>query len=300
MSVEILNGLNEKHLDRFEKQFVENNRTNLELLWVRTQQDGIGSRRRMINGLDKYEMKESKNGLALVISEPYAWYQTACPENEIKEYENILKNNLIVGNWIKKDNVYVLDDLVLEYWIKNIDNQDIKKNRTIETGYKIFEIEVKEKNRKITEQDIENRWNILIRGIRKKDERGNPKIINNIKEIQDFFPMQVELGCGPSTEAGIPPLHYFHTLYSVQEAIKATPILGPKKDNLLNDLVKDPKDFFRRSGYMYAKALTAEVTPFYKKLKELHDEGKIVGDIITNNFDGLAMLAGLKEKFVRR
>lgn len=136
--------------------------------------------------------------------------------------------------------------------------------------------------------------------MRIKDIRGNPEIKTDLHEIERYFPMQVELGCGPSIEAGIPPLHYLHTLYQVSEPIKGNFIFGPDKDTFISDFVNNPKDFLKRSSKLYLNALTTKTTPFYQLLKHLNQKNIVVGDIITNNFDGICTLIGLNEKFVRR
>jgi hypothetical protein len=57
---------------------------------------------------------------------------------------------------------------------------------------------------------------------------------------------------------------------------------------------------YKRLADLYCKCFDAKPTSFLLGLKKLHDEGLIVGDIITNNYDGLAARVGLKEKYVRR
>jgi hypothetical protein len=39
---------------------------------------------------------------------------------------------------------------------------------------------------------------------------------------------------------------------------------------------------------------------FHHTLRSLHDRGWVVGDIVTNNFDGLCSRVGLEERVVRR
>ncbi len=299
MPIEIKNGLTEKHLDRFHKQFVNFGREELELLWVRTQQDGQGQKRRMIHGLDTYAVVATTNGYSLVNIDPYVWYQMAVPAKEIKKYERKIQTNLNRSQWQKRETgTYQLDDLILRYQIKNREIKDTAAGRSWPTDYHLVELEIRSSQNKPGEKE-QNRWDTLARGIRSKETRGNPQIAENPKEIEKYFPMQVELGCGPSIEAGIPPLYYFHTLYSVQEPIKGTPILELNKDHFLNQIIEKPKKFFRRSGRIYATALTAPLTEFHYLLKELYDRQIIVGEIITESFDGLCNLVDLKERYVR-
>jgi len=93
---------------------------------------------------------------------------------------------------------------------------------------------------------------------------------------------------------------FYDSLYNVSEPIKGTFIFGPDKDKFLKDIVTNPANFYRRSAVLYSSALIAEPTPFYKLLQELHSEKVVVGDVITNNFDGLCSLVNLKERYIRR
>lgn len=108
------------------------------------------------------------------------------------------------------------------------------------------------------------------------------------------------MGAGASVEAGIPPLHSLHQLYHVSEGNSHKFLLGPKEDRLLLDIALDPSSFYRKVGEIYKKALTLKITPFYHLLKTLYDDNKIVGSVITNNFDRLVTAVGLPEKYVRR
>jgi hypothetical protein len=314
--IEVKSGLGQDHASRFQKQFVDMGRDELELLWRRTQQPETKAlsgmekdddrRRRMIHGLDRYAVIESNEGYSLVITDPYIWFQVVSPHKETRNYLRDFQRALIRGRWIKERGrpisdfgIYRSSDLTLEYEVKDSEEKDILAGRLFPAGYNILEVVI-HGDRDKTKEQKENPWYILRSGMRARDIRGDPRILSDLRQLEKYFPMQVELGCGPSIESGIPPLHYFHTLYYVSEPIKGTFIFGPDKDKFLKDIVTNPTDFYRRSAALYSAALVAEPTPFYRLLQELHSEKVIVGDIITNNFDGLCSLMNLKERYIRR
>lgn len=314
--IEVKSGLAEFHSARFQKQFIELKRDELELLWRRTQQpeteylsgmiDESDRRRRMIHGLDRYAVIQVGNSYSLAITDPHVWYQTVSPFRETSEYLQSLQMALEHGCWQREEagipseyGAYRLNDLTLRYEVKDREEEDIKEGRTFPPGYNILEVEING-GRDKTEEQKKNQWGILRSGMRTKDVRGNPRIMKNLRHLEHYFPMQVELGCGPSIEAGIPPLHYFHTLYQVSEPIKGTFIFGPNKDTFLSDIISNPLYFYIRSSVLYSAALTTEPTPFYYLMRELFEKKIIVGDVITNNFDGLCTQVDLKERYVRR
>ncbi len=309
-------GLLPKHVVRFQKQFVDPGRSELELLWRRTQgketrayydtSDPDPKRRRMVHALDQYDVVEGEYGIQFAVSGPYIWFQTVSPSDETDLYHQQLIHALHKGNWSQEEGngtktpfgTFRLDDLVLKYAIKDEDIEDIIAERRFPPGYNIIEVEMAGGETKSDEKK-RNPWGILRSGMRIKDVRGNPEIVTNLKQIERYFPMQVEMGCGPSTEAGIPALHYLHHLYRTQDS-KGKFYFGPERDDFLSEVVADPENFYAKAAILYSKALTAEPTPFYLLLQELKDRGVVVGPVITNNFDGLCSQLGLEEMYVRR
>jgi len=113
------------------------------------------------------------------------------------------------------------------------------------------------------------------------------------------LPFQVELGCGPSIEAGIPPLHALHSLYDITDS-GGNFIFCDDRFSLLSRILENPEEFYCKSSFSYRTSITAEPTTFYNLLWKLKKVGHLVGPVITNNFDGLAKRVGLEEAFVRR
>jgi hypothetical protein len=118
------------------------------------------------------------------------------------------------------------------------------------------------------------------------------------EELAEFFPAQLELGCGPSTEAGIPHLSNLHRIYGVSRGDFSF-VFNPEDDGLLNVLAA-PEEKFGEMTEIYRQVLMAEPTTFYHAIRDLSDRGLLVGPVITNNFDCLCAEVGLEETSLRR
>jgi hypothetical protein len=112
------------------------------------------------------------------------------------------------------------------------------------------------------------------------------------------LPAQRELGCGPSIEAGIPPLSTLHRIYGVSHPDYGF-IFRAEDDGLLS-LFRAPEAKYREMTDIYRACLLAEPTPFYARMRDLWARGHFVGPIITNNFDCQCADLGLPEISLRR
>ncbi|MFG3240699.1 MULTISPECIES: hypothetical protein [unclassified Streptomyces] len=115
----------------------------------------------------------------------------------------------------------------------------------------------------------------------------------------------MEIGCGTSVEAGIPPLHRLREIYRVTDrqghvSREHRFILSPTADTLLHEVLTEPEEKTAEFVEMFRACFLAEPTLVMRALKELKDAGHLVGPVITNNFDVLAARAGLDECFMRR
>jgi len=142
-------------------------------------------------------------------------------------------------------------------------------------------------------------WEVLFRGIRRRDTRGEPTLVSSLAPLARFLPFQIELGCGISTEAGIPPLHFLHDLYSVTDRDTGTFIFGGYADTLLAQVLSDPECHLRRRAQMMHACLMAQPTQAHRVLQELASRRMLLTPI-TNNFDGLHARVGLDECYIRR
>jgi hypothetical protein len=134
-------------------------------------------------------------------------------------------------------------------------------------------------------------------GLRPMLSGGRPTYVEP-EEIIECLPAQVELGCGPSTEAGVPHLSTLHSIYGVSKPDSSF-VFRAEDDTLLN-VFSDPEGAYRRMTDIYRACVIAEPTFFYRALKDLWDRGYFVGPVITNNFDCLCADLGLPEMSLRR
>jgi hypothetical protein len=145
---------------------------------------------------------------------------------------------------------------------------------------------------------------VLASGLRIPARRGDPVITPTLAPLARYLPLQVELGCGPSTEAGIPPLHRLHEIYGVRPGGRPGSgerfVLSPADDPLVREILIATEGKFAELTEIYRAAFTAGTTPALRALRWMAAEGQLVGPVITNNFDALAARAGLTEYCVRR
>ncbi len=323
LPIHIATGLKASLQERWKRQFLGKgipnfrDRTLLEGLWRRTQdqknselsgwQSKKDARRRIVHYLDHYVLEQTGDEeFALGIDAPYLWLHLTFPRDEIHSYEKQVIDSLKVGGWnnqeYKPDNksIFTLDDLIMEIEFLDEHPEDMISGRNFPRNYKIMEITIRSDKTNISPNQRKHPWGVLRSGFRTLDVRGNPEIVTEVKELAQYLPAQIELGAGASIEAGIPPLHFLHQVYQVSNTTTHQFLLDTKKDTFLTNLALNPSHFYKQTGLMYAKSLTTQPTPFYHLLRRLHEEEKIVGPIITNNFDGLLAVVGLPEHYVRR
>lgn len=315
----VIQDLTEVHINRWKNFYrhpliLSRNACIEEGLWRRTQTEGNkeasgwktaqDKRRRMLHYEYKYDLLELSH--ELVMTKFYLWWHVCMPKTEIDIYSQFIYSSLQFGGWNRVygtgyEEVFSYKNLyarVTRYPAK--DNiHDRKSGRSFPDNYDILEVSLFSSGNFKDKSFILKPWEILDTGLRKKDVRGAP-VLNRWDELGNFFPAQVELGCGPSIEAGIPPLHFLHDIYSVTDSETGQFILSPYKDYLIRTLIDNPKEALKSLSEVYRKCFLAELTEFYQSLKVLQDRGYLVGPVITNNFDGLTSRAGLEELFVRR
>jgi hypothetical protein len=133
-------------------------------------------------------------------------------------------------------------------------------------------------------------------GLRKVLPRGAPRVVAP-EAIVDQLPAQLELGCGPSIEAGIPHLSNLHRIYGVSLPNYGF-IYRAAQDGVL-DVLADPEAKYREMTDIYRACLVAGRTPFYRAISELRERGLLVGPVITNNFDCQCADLGFPEVSLR-
>lgn len=215
-------------------------------------------RRRLIHFRDKYGI--IGNNFCLI--ETYLYVNMFLPKNEIEEYLPTLKK---ISN-----SVLELDGNNLNLTISNLDHID---------------------------EEIKNKpWKVFSTGIRKRIPKGQPTYINK-EQLKHFFPAHVELGCGPSIEAGIPPLNYFHNLFSLSHNGKF--VFDFENDNFIRRLL-NLENWYEKTTKMQLACLQAPVTKFYKGIKKLIEDKKVIEPIFNNNFDGLVKSLDVQELCLRQ
>lgn len=303
---------------RWEVQFKKTKREVMEGLWRRTQleynreysgwKSEADARRKMIHFMDRYDVVENKKGTVdFVLKAPYMWMHFLNPKNEIDRYREKLLHALRKGGW-KADGVsgseghFVKGDLSLQYVVSDRQHvEGIKNGRKFPSNYNAMEVTVSSKYSHVSDEQKKHPWDVLNSGLRIRDKRGEPEYSSDIEHIRKLFPMQLELGCGPSIEAGIPPLYRLHDFYFLNNHETGKFFLDPEDDHLFEQSIADIEAFYmQKASLVYASSLLADVTPFYAMVKKFFEHGLFVGPVITNNFDGMCAKMGIDEKYVRR
>lgn len=290
---------------RWQLQFVDPGRKYIEGVWRRTQEEEnarfsgwkgpADARRKIVHYIDLFDLQKSTEGNRLILTEPYLWVHYTFPKKEIAEFLGKIERSF--KGWIKKsEDHYIRGDI--ECLI------DVEKNQLdpmfFPDDYGYLSITIQNIGKTLTPDKKREPWDVLKTGIRKIPGKGNPERTENLKEILPFFPAHLELGCGPSIEAGVPPLHYLHSVFYISNVETNKFILDLKADKLIPDILENPEEFYKRSSLPYQKALAAPITKFYRLIQSMHDRGMIFDPVITNNFDGFPSLIGMKEKYTRR
>lgn len=291
--------------ERWTKQFVEPGRTVLEGIWRRTQdvrireksgwQNASDLRRKMVHYMDRFDVQDEEGTIKFKLLAPYLWVHYAFPVEELEQFDQRVQDSL--KDWMEESpDHFRRGDLtfVIDHDASPLDPATFPK----EYGFRTYVFG--KDGETISEEKMREPWDVLKTGIRKPLTAGNPKRTKNIEELREFLPAHIELGCGPSTEAGIPPLHYLHNVFGISDPGTGKFILDLSKDRLVLDMLEDPVAFFERSSLPYRKALQAPVTDFYRGIKKLYDQGLLFKPVITNNFDGFPAAVGMEEQYVRR
>jgi len=311
-----INNLDETAKETFKEFYAlpyrEVKRNQFEGMWFRTQneqnkqlsgwKDKNDRRRRILHFYDNYNVVKTSESNTLVMDSSYLYISNTLPEDELSSYLDFIKNelnkeNIYLNNGIN-DFSYKLGDLIIN--VKKYDRhpKDIEEGRFLPDYYKTLDIIVKSSNFKLTKEIIDKPWKLFKKGIRSPGIKGNPKYTKNIKDIEKYLPAQIELGCGPSIESNVPPLHLLHEVYRVQDK-NGTFYIGPLRDNLIINILRDPNNTYREFSEMFKSCVISKPSESHYIIKELFGKGIFVGDVLSNNFDMLCERVGVKEKLLR-
>ncbi|MDQ0578304.1 hypothetical protein [Streptomyces rishiriensis] len=317
----VIEQLDDTQVATWEKHFAgakhERPRAIEEGIWRRTQdpanavQSGWSEdeqgRRRIVHYRYRFDLDYTFPVPRLVLSDLYLYASVLAPKAEIGEYRDNVRSWLAKGGWRQVDDtMWSKGDLRVTVNPYDTHPQDERASRETPAGFCSLDVVFVSEDFAVTRNVRQMPWNVLAGGIRIKDERGNPTYADDLSELKNYLPFQVEIGCGTSVEAGVPPLHFLHQAYRVTErtdnVMKQTHpfVLSPQKDTLVREMLLDATAKADELVTMFRVSFLAEPTAAHHALKALHDAGAFVGPVMQHNFDLLAARTGLAEHFVRR
>lgn len=293
------------------ESFTSRDRTVEEGIWRRTQgPENSGesgwlserdARRRVVHYHYKFGLAHVEGICRLAVTSVYLYQSLSLPRHELNEFHDRVIVALAEGGWAEANGeIWTRDTLRCTVRRHIRHPEDEIAGRHMPPGYESFDVRIESAACAMAIHRRRLPWEVLSRGIRRRDARGNPTLVTRLAPLAKFLPFQIELGCGISTEAGIPPLHFLHDLYSVTERETGAFNFGGPSDTLLTEVLSDPEGQIRNRAEMMHACLTAEPTQAHLVLHELAQRRMLLTPIITNNFDGLPARVGLEECYIRR
>lgn len=253
------------------------------------------AKRRLLHFYDEYGLE----GNDFVLRRAYLSLNLTLPADGIEEYRVAIRDGLLRGGWQRAaGDTWKRGDLCARVTWSRVHREDQRRGRTHPPGYEHLDVEVRTSGYVLPEGRERRPWDVFFDvGLRKTLARGKPQAVSG-QDLGEYFPAQLELGCGPSIEAGIPHLSTLHRIYGVSRPDYSF-IFSAAADRLL-DLFRNPEGNYAEMTDIYRACLTAESTPFYDGVRDLWKTGALVGPIITNNFDCQCASLGLPEISLRR
>lgn len=291
--------LTNNEVNIFNKYFATKGEFVFEGIWFRSQEevnknvsgyiDNTTRNRRTIHYNHVFYVKDNY----LMVKSSYIYLSIRLNNNEYDKYLNDIINTLENNNYIKNNNIYIKDNLNI--MIKKYNKHPYDE---IIDNYKTVDIIVKSDNLNNTDKLFNQVWNLQVKGIRERDTRGNPKYINDFNELKEYFPMAVELGCGPSIEVGVMPLYKLHEIYKVQRHSDGKFYFGTS-DTLIKQIIEKDNVKFDEFYKIIAECIKAKPTNFHYNLKKMYDKKLFTMNLFNNNFDRLCKRIGINENILR-
>jgi hypothetical protein len=260
-------------------------------------------KRRIIHFHDEYGL----DGVSFVLRRAHLWLHVTLPRDDVREYREAIADRLGRGGWRFDGSepggrllheVWRRGDLVCKVAPSSVHPEDEKRGRAPPPDFASLDLSVTTDGDRPPEGWGQRPWRVFFDvGLRKILPRGEPTRIEP-EEIAEYLPAQVELGCGPSIEAGIPHLSTLHRIYGVSHSDYRF-VFRAGDDGVL-DVLARPEAKYKEMTDIYRACMVAEPTDFYRALRDLHGRGFFVGPIITNNFDCQCADLGLPEISLRR
>lgn len=297
--------LNQSQAEIFDKYFLEDGKFCFEGCWLRNQRpenakksgyiDETTARRRYVHFYDTY-VDEIKNGEHyLALADYYLYVTNTLPVEEIVDYENKIKKAIQIAKFEKiDDELYTRENT--EIIIKKYKNHP-RNTEIFPKNYESLDIVIRSKGYDYSQ--IQDRmWKLSKKMYRMPDKRENPTYTKDVKDILQYLPAQIEMGCGPSIDAGIPPLHEMHETYKVQNHISGK-FYFADQDDLLYNVILDEQKMRKKFAEVPIKCISAQFTEGYKDFGELYKKGYFKGIVFNNNFDRIVKRMDIPEKILR-
>jgi hypothetical protein len=309
----VLSNLSDQDCDRWQIQFKNDGRNIAEGMWRRSHDaytsekfgtDPDDHRRRLVHFIDDYDIVNNGGQRHLAITQSYLYICSTLPKDDIEQYWSKHKalateHGWDIESWDNETCKASNGDYEITGRIYDNHPNDAEHTTTFPEHYRTVEITVRSSGETIPKEKRESPWGVWKNDYRRPIARQEPTVSDDLSELAQYFPMHVELGCGPSLEAGIPPLSLLHHIYSAADYSTGKFLFG-EDDTLLERVITDLHKFYESAAEPYKQCFTASTTDFYKLLGRLLKEGKVLSPLINNNFDGLAKLVGFEELYIRR
>jgi hypothetical protein len=256
-------------------------------------------KRRLIHFYDEYGLE----GRSFVLRGSYLWLNLDLPGDHIEEYRAVIAAGLDVGRWQRAGTeagaeVWRRGDLVARVAVARCHAEDERRGRSRPADFANLDVTVRTEGYAVPAEWAERPWRVFFDvGLRKTLRRGHPRLVEP-EALLEHLPAQLELGCGPSIEAGIPHLSTLHRIYGVSRADYGF-VFRAEHDGLLS-LFADPEKKYAEMTDIYRACMLARPTDFYRAVLEMTRRGLLVGPVITNNFDCQCADLGLAETSMRR
>ena len=298
-----------KHIDSDESGW---HRRFTESIWRRHQHPSnarlsgwrseADQKKRLIHFYDEYGVE----GRTFVLRHAYLHLILTLPAEHIDEYRAAIDEGLRQGEWTRAGAASGRGagerwrrgalEATIRHAVRH--PEDEAHGKPAPDGYASLDVVLRSEGFALPPQWERRPWEVFYRvGLREKLARQEPRYVG-VEELVPHLPAQLELGCGPSIEAGIPHLSTLHRIYGVSHADYGF-IFRAADDGLLT-LFRDPEAKYREMTEIYRACLVARPTPFYRRMHDLWQRGSLVGPIITNNFDCQCADLGLPEISLRR
>ena len=303
----IVEKLNKSQKEVLSKYFIgEDGYFNFEGCWFRNQRpenasksgyiDSTTQRRRYIHFYDSYKTDNINGQDYLVLAKYYLYVTNTLPIDEVVKYENKIFDALKIGGFRSVDDGRYINDNDTEVIITKYKNHPRNTN-PFPDNYESIDIVVCSKGYDYA--DLQDRiWKLSRKTYRLPDKREHPKYTKDVRDILDYLPAQVEMGCGPSIDANIPPLHNMHETYKVQNHETGCFYLS-EQDDLLVDVISNEKKMRLKFAEVPMACFSADLTDGYKTFGELYKLGYFKGVVYNNNFDRIVKRMGIPEKILR-